>query len=119
MPAVYKDRKKLEFLELKQNNLAVADYKVQFIRLSKYTPEEVITDELKRNKFKRGLNLKIRERIAVKPPTYKDLLEAALRAEETILEKSILDTNKKRMTSAFTTPTGERDDLSFKTIGTQ
>ena len=28
MPVVYKDRKKLEFLELKQNDLVVADYEV-------------------------------------------------------------------------------------------
>ena len=59
MPAVYKDKKKLEFLELKQNDLSVADYEVQLIRLSKYAPEEVATDELKRNKFERELNLEI------------------------------------------------------------
>ena len=43
-------------------------------------------------------------------------MEAALWAEETILERSILDTNRRRITSAFITPTGKRDDLSFKTI---
>ena len=59
MPAVYKDKKKLEFLNLKQEDLSVADYKVQFVRLSKYAPEEVATDELKRNKFEKGLNLEI------------------------------------------------------------
>ena len=62
MPVVYKDKNKLEFLELKQNDLSVANYEVQFVRLSRYAHVEVATEELKRNKFKRGLNLKIRER---------------------------------------------------------
>ena len=31
MPDVYKDMKKLEFLELKQNDLTAADYEVQFV----------------------------------------------------------------------------------------
>ena len=78
MPVVYKARKKLEFLNLKQDVLSVTDYEVQFVRLSKYAPEEVATNELKRDKFERGLDLKIREWIAIKPPTYRDLLEIAL-----------------------------------------
>ena len=36
MPAVYRDRKKIEFLELKQNDLSVAEYEIQFVRSSKY-----------------------------------------------------------------------------------
>ena len=59
IPAVYKEKKKLEFHNLKQEDLSVANYKVQFVRLSKYAPEEVATDELKRSKFERGLNLEI------------------------------------------------------------
>ena len=61
MPVVYKARKKLEFLNLKQEDLLVAEYEVQFVRLSKYAPEEVATDELKRDKFERGLNLELWE----------------------------------------------------------
>ncbi|KAL2226684.1 UNVERIFIED_CONTAM: hypothetical protein Sindi_2027100 [Sesamum indicum] len=78
-----RNRKKVEFLELKQNNLSVPEYEVQFVRLSKYAPEEVSTDELRRDRFERGLRLEIREKIAIKPPSYGALLEAALRAEET------------------------------------
>ena len=59
MLVVYKARKKLEFLNLKQDDLSITEYEVQFVRLSKYTPEEVATDELKRDKFERGLNLEI------------------------------------------------------------
>ena len=62
---VYRDMKKVEFLKLQQNDLLVIDYKVQFMRLSRYAPEEVATDELKRNRFKRGLKLEIREMLVV------------------------------------------------------
>ncbi|KAL0454997.1 UNVERIFIED_CONTAM: Retrovirus-related Pol polyprotein from transposon [Sesamum latifolium] len=52
-PPVYRNRKKVEFLELKQNELSVAGYELQFVRLSKYAPEEVSTDELRRDRFER------------------------------------------------------------------
>ncbi|XP_011101073.1 uncharacterized protein LOC105179178 [Sesamum indicum] len=52
-PPVYRNRKKVEFLELKQNHLSVAEYELQFLRLSKYSPEEVSTNELRRDRFRR------------------------------------------------------------------
>ena len=45
-PPVYKSKKKIEFLELKQNDKSIADYELQFMRLSKYAPEEIATDEM-------------------------------------------------------------------------
>ncbi|KAL2232342.1 UNVERIFIED_CONTAM: hypothetical protein Sindi_1414200 [Sesamum indicum] len=69
-PPVYRNRKKVEFLEFKQNELSVAEYELQFVRLSKYAPKEVSTDELRRDRFERGLRLEIREKIAIKPPSY-------------------------------------------------
>ncbi|XP_048226268.1 uncharacterized protein LOC125368719 [Ricinus communis] len=62
MPPIYQERKKLEFLELKQNEMSVTDYELQFTKLSRYAPEEVATDELKRNRFERGLRLEICEK---------------------------------------------------------
>ncbi|KAL2248239.1 UNVERIFIED_CONTAM: hypothetical protein Sindi_2676200 [Sesamum indicum] len=53
-PPVYRNRKKVEFLELKQNELFVAEYELQFVRLSKYALEEVSTDELRRDRFEGG-----------------------------------------------------------------
>ncbi|KAL0319919.1 UNVERIFIED_CONTAM: hypothetical protein Sradi_5253400, partial [Sesamum radiatum] len=79
-PPIYRNRKKDEFLELKQNELSIAGYELQFVRLSKCASEEVSTDELRRDKFERGPRLEVREKIAIKPPSYGALLEAALRA---------------------------------------
>ncbi|KAL0393200.1 UNVERIFIED_CONTAM: hypothetical protein Sradi_2542800 [Sesamum radiatum] len=98
-PPVYKNHKKVEFLELKQNELSVAGYELQFVRLSKYALEEVSTDELKRDRFERGLRLEIQEKIAIKPPSYGALLVAALRAEETSLERNSTEAKRKKLTA--------------------
>ncbi|KAL0354327.1 UNVERIFIED_CONTAM: hypothetical protein Sangu_1014000, partial [Sesamum angustifolium] len=91
----------VEFLELKQNELSVVGYELQFVRLSKYAPEEVSTDELRRDRFERGLRLKIREKIAIKPPSYGALLEVALRAEETSLERNSTEAKRKKLTGVL------------------
>ncbi|KAL2226696.1 UNVERIFIED_CONTAM: RNA-directed DNA polymerase [Sesamum indicum] len=83
------------------NELSVAEYELQFVRLSKYAPEEVSTDELRRDRFGKGLRLEIREKIAIKPPSYGALLEAALRAEETSIERSSTEAKRKKLTVSF------------------
>ena len=102
-PPVYKSKKKVEFLELKQNDKSVAEYELQFVRLSKYAPEDIATDEMKRDRFERGLKLEIREKMAMKPPTYSALLEAALRADETLVERSTVETKRKKFLGSFST----------------
>ncbi|XP_055961859.1 uncharacterized protein LOC126681798 [Mercurialis annua] len=114
MPPVYRDKKKIEFMELKQNELYVAEYELQFVRLSKYAPEEITTEERKRSKFERGLNLDIREKIAVKTPTYSALIEAALRAEEILVERSEIESKKKKMTGNFNVPSRHGSSFSFR-----
>ena len=69
-PPIYRDKKKRQFLDLQQNEMSVEEYDLKFIRLSKYAPEEVATEELKRNRFEKGLRLEIREKMAVRPLTY-------------------------------------------------
>ena len=69
-PPIYRDKKKREFLDLQQNEMSVEEYDLKFTRLSKYAPEEVATEELKRNRFEKGLRLEIREKMAVRPLIY-------------------------------------------------
>ncbi|KAL0423484.1 UNVERIFIED_CONTAM: hypothetical protein Sradi_0883200 [Sesamum radiatum] len=115
-PPVYRNRKKLEFLEVKQNELSVAGYELQFVRLSKYTPEEVSTDELKRDKFERGLRLEIQEKIAIKPPSYGALHEATLRAEETSLERNSTEAKRKKLTGNLNPIPRQSGAVSFKVL---
>ncbi|KAL0405561.1 UNVERIFIED_CONTAM: RNA-directed DNA polymerase [Sesamum latifolium] len=118
-PPVYRNRKKVEFLELKQNELSVAGYEFQFVRLSKYAPEEVTTDELRRDRFERGLRLEIREKIAIKPQSYSALLEAALRAEETSLERSSNEAKRKKLTDSLNPSSRQSGAVSFRGSGSQ
>ena len=92
----------------------MADYEVQSVRLSKYAREEVATDELKRDKFKRGLTLEIREKIVIKPPTYRDVLKVALRAEDIISERKILEIKEKETTTIKVNET-----FSFRSMGSR
>ncbi|KAL0291128.1 UNVERIFIED_CONTAM: Transposon Ty3-I Gag-Pol polyprotein [Sesamum radiatum] len=90
----------------------------------KYTPpvyrnQEVSTDELKRDRFERGLRLEIREKIAIKPPSYGALLEAALRAEETSLERSSTEAKRKRLTGNLNPMSGQSGAISFRGSGLQ
>ena len=89
------------------------------MRLSKYAPEEIATDEMKRDRFERGLKLEIREKMAVKPPTYSALLEAALKAEETLLERSTVETKRKKFTGSFSTPSQSQGSSFFRGSGFQ
>ena len=83
--------------------MSVEEYDLKFTRLFKYAPEEVATEELKRNKFEKGLRLEIREKMAIRPLTYVVLKEAALRAEEIEKEKNDREAKKKKpeSTSSF------------------
>ncbi|KAL0434120.1 UNVERIFIED_CONTAM: Retrovirus-related Pol polyprotein from transposon [Sesamum latifolium] len=114
-----RNRKKVEFLELKQNELSVAGYELQFVRLSKYAPEEVSTDELRRDRFERGLRLEIREKIAIKPQSYSALLEAALRAEETSLERSSNEVKRKKLADTLNPSSRQSGVVSFRGSGSQ
>ena len=54
----YVNRKKIEFLKLRQNELSVAEYEKQFVELSKYGPEEVAIYERKWKGFEKGFKFK-------------------------------------------------------------
>ncbi|KAL0440174.1 UNVERIFIED_CONTAM: Retrovirus-related Pol polyprotein from transposon, partial [Sesamum latifolium] len=93
----------------------------------KYTPpiyrnlctEEIRTDESKRDRFERGLRLDIREKIAIKPSSYSSLLEAALRAEETILERNSVVAKRKKWAGNFSSTSGQRGNVLFGGSGSQ
>ncbi|KAL0449665.1 UNVERIFIED_CONTAM: hypothetical protein Slati_1522900 [Sesamum latifolium] len=90
----------------------------------KYTPpvyrnQEVSTDELRRDRFERGLRLEIREKIAIKPQSYSALLEAALRAEETSLERSSNEAKRKKLTDNLNPTPRQSGAVSFRGSGSQ
>ena len=56
---MYKIEKRKEFIELKQNNMMVAEYGLKFTQLSVYAANLVMTEEEKCQKFEEGLNYDI------------------------------------------------------------
>ncbi|KAL2250218.1 UNVERIFIED_CONTAM: Retrovirus-related Pol polyprotein from transposon [Sesamum indicum] len=72
-----------------------------------------------RDRFERGLKLEIREKIANKPPSYGALLEAALRAEETSIERGSTEAKRKKLTGNLNPTVGQSGAFSFRGSGPQ
>ena len=96
----YVNKKKIEFLKLKQNELSMAEQEKQFLKLSKYGPEEVAISERKRKGFEEGVNLKIKERMAL--TTYKDSIKISFSTEEAVKEGKALEAMKQKTISIST-----------------
>ncbi|KAL0291935.1 UNVERIFIED_CONTAM: hypothetical protein Sangu_3259100, partial [Sesamum angustifolium] len=81
--------------------------------------QEVSTDELRRDKFGRGLRLEIQEKIAIKPSSYAALLEAAMTAEETSPERISAEAKRKKLTGNLNSIPGQSGAVSFRSSGLQ
>ncbi|PKA52045.1 hypothetical protein AXF42_Ash013982 [Apostasia shenzhenica] len=87
---VVRDRKVLEFIKLEQGDLAVDQYEARFTELSRFAPELIANDLNKAKKFKKGLNLEIKNRLAgYKLKTYNAIYERAQMVEDNILESEV------------------------------
>ncbi|KAH6814101.1 hypothetical protein C2S51_023119 [Perilla frutescens var. frutescens] len=82
IPAHYQHQKANEFWNLKQGNKSVADYDLQFNRLSRYAPQTVDTEEKRIEKFRMGLKPEIGTALIGKDDTnYSQMLSWALSIE--------------------------------------
>jgi hypothetical protein len=54
-------KKRQEFMDLKQGGTSVLDYSKQFNHLAQYAPDQVDTDEKKKERFMIGLSTKLQE----------------------------------------------------------
>ena len=64
-PKYMESQMELKFLELKQNNMSVAEYEAKFTELSRFVPNFVNTEEKRARRFQQGLKQWIQNRIAV------------------------------------------------------
>jgi hypothetical protein len=58
-------KKRQEFMNLKQGGRFVHDYSKQFNHLAQYAPDQVDTDEKKKDRFMIGLSTKLQERMTL------------------------------------------------------
>ncbi|XP_028067159.1 uncharacterized protein LOC114269967 [Camellia sinensis] len=107
-PQCFRDRKVLEFQELKQGRMSVAEYEAKFTELARFAPHMVDTDYKKARKFKGGLDLDILDRVGViNLPTHVNVLDRALMAE-------VILATKKQTFVPRTDWVGKRSGNSFK-----
>ena len=64
IPKGVMDIKRQEFRNLKQGNKSVIDYVHEFNYLAQYAPEDVSTDEKKRDRFMDGLSEEMQDKLA-------------------------------------------------------
>ena len=63
--------------------MTVAQYEMQFTKLSKYAPDMVNTEEKRNKRFLQGLNIEVqRSLVSARMDTYADIVEFAQKAEE-------------------------------------
>ncbi|XP_074327544.1 uncharacterized protein LOC141665459 [Apium graveolens] len=71
-----------KFLELKQENMSVAEYEAKFTELSRFVPQLVGTEEKKAERFQQGLKQWIQNKLAILEITdYATLVQKATIAE--------------------------------------
>jgi hypothetical protein len=91
------DRKLIEFLALTQGNRTVLQYAQAFNDLCQYARYHVDTDEKKRDRFRRGLSTKLRDRLnTVRANNYNELVNMAIYQEDCITARQA---EKKRKTT--------------------
>ena len=108
---MYKDSKWKKFLNLKQRNLSVAEYKKEFSCLSKYAPELVLIKAFRCRQFEDGLHDSIKRYLA--PMTsfqtvdFYQLVQAAMKVER--LETSSKErSQKKKFSRGASSSSGKR-----------
>jgi hypothetical protein len=86
IPAGILDRKLNEFLALTQGTHTVLQYAQAFNDLCQYAGDHANSDEKKRDRFRRGLNIKVREHLnTVRADSFNGLVNLALSQEDCIV----------------------------------
>jgi hypothetical protein len=65
IPAGMMRKKRQEFMDLKEGGRSVHDYSKQFNHLAQYAPDQVDTDEKKKDRFMIGLSTKLQEHMTL------------------------------------------------------
>ncbi|XP_056177041.1 uncharacterized protein LOC130140755 [Syzygium oleosum] len=90
-----RDKKVMEFMQLKQNDLTVDQYEAKFAELSRFAPRLVEDKEDKAKRFRDGLRPDIRSKLVpLNLKDYNELYERAQLVEKDLAEGSIKGRNE-------------------------
>ena len=100
LPPLIQEKRKNDFIRLRQGNLSVAEYETQFTRLSKFAPELVMTERKRVRRFVQGQNVEIQETLAaVQIDTFVEALEKSQRVESARVQVKIFQARKRNVSS--------------------
>jgi hypothetical protein len=99
IPAGVMRKKHQEFMDLKQEGRSVHDYSKQFNHLAQYAPDQVDTDEKKKDRFMIGLSTKLQERTALNTGgTFPEFVSNVMIADDAI--RAHKETKKRKVVAA-------------------
>jgi hypothetical protein len=99
IPAGVMRKKRQKFMDLKQGGRSVHDYSKQFNHLEQYVPDQVDTDEKKKDRFKIGLSTKLQERMALNTGgTFPKFVSNVMIADDAI--RAHKETEKRKVVTA-------------------
>nr|XP_027109206.1 uncharacterized protein LOC113729075 [Coffea arabica] len=82
LPPLIQEKREDDFIKCRQGAVSVAEYEIQFTKLSRYAPELVATEQRRIRRFVQGLNVEIQEGLAaIRIDTFADAVEKAQRVE--------------------------------------
>jgi hypothetical protein len=92
-------KKRQEFMDLKQGGRSVHDYSKQFNHLVQYAPDQVDTDEKKKDRFMIGLSTKLQERMMLNTGgTFLEFISNVMIADDAI--RAHKETKKRKVVAA-------------------
>ncbi|XP_027178101.1 uncharacterized protein LOC113777265 [Coffea eugenioides] len=96
----------LNYMEERQGAMSVAEYEVQFTKLSRFAPELVATEQRRVRRFVQGLNVEVQEGLAaVRIETFADAVEKAQRVEVARAQVKSFQAKKRFAPSSSREPT--------------
>jgi hypothetical protein len=120
IPAGIMDRKLNEFLALTQGSHTVLQYAQVFNDMCQYAGYHVDTDEKKRERFRRGLNTKLCDRLnIVRAHSYNELVNLVISQEDCITARQAEKKRKTPMAGPSAQPHRFRIVSDTQSIGPQ
>ncbi|XP_071905704.1 uncharacterized protein [Coffea arabica] len=101
LPPFIQEKKEDEFIKLLQGTSSVAEYEIQFTRLSKFAPKLVVNEQKRLRRFIQGLNVEIQKELAAAQiDTFKDALDKAQRVEQAQFQVRTFQAKKRSASSS-------------------
>nr|XP_027073658.1 uncharacterized protein LOC113698152 [Coffea arabica]XP_027076172.1 uncharacterized protein LOC113699989 [Coffea arabica] len=106
LPPLIQEKREDDFIKCKQGAMSVAEYEVQFTKLSRFAPELIATEQRRVRRFVQGLNVEIQEGLAaVRIDTFADAVERAQRVEVARTQVKTYQAKKRFAPSSSREPT--------------